>query len=56
LVACRRCGSVEGRRRLVGDVVTSELSTMLAGKSKELIALATLWHLDAILVGPFLDL
>lgn len=29
---------------------------MFAGESNELVALATLWNLDAIAVGPLLDL
>lgn len=29
---------------------------MFAGESNELVAFATLWNLDAIAVGPLLDL
>jgi hypothetical protein len=32
------------------------LSRVLAGKSDELVALAALWNLDAVLVEPLLDL
>lgn len=38
------------------DVVTGELSVLLAGESKHLVLLAALRNLDAVLVAPVLDL
>lgn len=48
-------GTVGGGRGVLG-VVASQRSGVLASKSDELVALATLWHLDAVAVGPLLDL
>lgn len=56
LVAGRRSGGAVCRGCLVGNVVTSELSAVLACKSEELVAFASLWDLDAVLVCPLLDL
>jgi hypothetical protein len=51
-------GSTGGRNRSgrSGGAVAVETGTVLAGKSKELVALGALGHLDAVLVGPLLDL
>lgn len=48
-------GTVSGGSRGSG-VASSSLSGVLAGESNELVTLAALWDLEAVLVGPLLDL
>lgn len=56
VVAGRGGGSAVGGRSSVLRVITSELGRVLAGESDELVAVAALWDLDAVLVSPVLDL
>lgn len=49
-------GSAIGGSSSGGSRVTVETGTVLAGKSDELVALGALRDLDAVLVGPLLDL
>lgn len=56
VIASARGGGTISRGSRVLGVVSSERSRMFAGESNELVALATLWNLDAIAVGPLLDL
>lgn len=51
--ASSRGGGAGGRRR---HVVAVETGTVLAGEGEELVALGALRNLDAVLVGPLLDL
>lgn len=56
VVAGRRGGSTVRGLSLALCIVARELSRVLAGESDELVAFAALRNLDAILVGPLLDL
>ena len=49
-------GSAVGRGSSGGCGVTIKTSTVLAGKSDQLVTLGALGNLDAVLVGPLLDL
>jgi hypothetical protein len=49
-------GSAVGRGSSGGCGVPIKSSTVLAGKSNQLVTLGTLGNLDAVLVGPLLDL
>ena len=49
-------GSAVGRGSSGGCGVTIKTSTVLAGKSNQLVTLGALGNLDAVLVGPLLDL
>jgi hypothetical protein len=56
LVISRRSSGTVGGRNFVRNIVPGELGAVLAGESEELVAPAALGNLDAILVGPLLDL
>jgi len=56
LVAGLRGGGAVGRLNGGRSAVTVEAGTVLAGESNELVALGALGNLDAVAVGPLLDL
>lgn len=55
ILSLGRSGSVCRSCRL-RDRILTELGTVLADDSKEFSTLGAMWHLDSVLVGPFLDL